>query len=53
MNNDEMRAAMQYARIQAYDAKQRGDLKQASDWQETAAYWRAKLAAANPMGIPT
>lgn len=52
MTADEMRAALQYARIQAHDAKQRGELKQESDWNETAAYWRAKLAAANPMGIP-
>jgi hypothetical protein len=52
MTTDEMRAALAQARIQAYDAKQRGDLKRESDWLETARFWRAKLAAANPMGIP-
>lgn len=52
MTTDEMRAAMQQARIQAYDARQAGEMKRASDWDDTARYWRARLAAANPMGIP-
>ena len=53
MTTDEMRAALQQARIAAHDADLAGDKKRASDWRETAAFWRGKLAAANPMEIPT
>ena len=50
ITKDEMLAAKQQAMINAKAATDKMQLKEASDWLECAAYWKARLAALSPMG---
>jgi hypothetical protein len=50
ITRDEILAAKQQAIINAKAATEKMQLKEASDWLECANYWRARLAALNPMG---